>query len=152
MNATEYAAWIGTATGCLALLLEFIKWMQSGARLEISTNPNMVPLDPTPGVPSERHIVAWVRNTGDKPTTLTHIAFEHYPSDLWRILRRRGKTYAIFQPVPDPLPKILGPGEQWSTIVKPGPEIEEARRCGTLVCLVCHSMARNPVRQIVRFG
>ena len=58
MNATEYAAWIGTATGCLALLLEFIKWMQSGARLEISTNSNMVLLNPTPGFPSEPHIVA----------------------------------------------------------------------------------------------
>ena len=53
VNATEYAAWIGAATGCLALLLEFIKWMQSGARLEISTNPNMVPLNPTLGFPSE---------------------------------------------------------------------------------------------------
>jgi hypothetical protein len=140
------------ATGCLALLLEFIKWIQSGVRLEISSNPNMVPLDPTPGFPSERHIVAWVRNTGDKPTTLTNIAFEHYPSNLWRILCRRGKTYAIFKPVPNPLPQILGPGEQWSTIVRPGPEIEEARRRGILVCSVWHSMARKPVRQTVRFA
>ncbi len=45
MNLTETAAWIGAVTGTLALLLQVVKWIRSGTRLEISSNPNMIPID-----------------------------------------------------------------------------------------------------------
>jgi hypothetical protein len=73
VKATDLAAWLGATAGSLALLLDDIKWLRSGARLIISANPNIVPLQPARGRPAEAHIVIWVRNTGSAATTLTGI-------------------------------------------------------------------------------
>lgn len=151
MAATDIAAWLGAIAGSLALLLEYIKWLRSGARLTVSANPNMLPLESTRNRSAEPHMVVWVRNTGDAPTTLTAIAFEHYPNHFWRMMRRRSTAGIILRPDPEPLPKVLAPGEQWTTVVRPAPQIDAARSVGVLVGSIWHSMTPKPTRFIVTF-
>jgi hypothetical protein len=149
--ATDIAAWLGAVAGSLALLFDYIKWLRSGARLTVSANPNMLLLESTRNRPAEPHMVVWVRNTGDAPTTLTAMAFEHYPNHFWRMVRRRSTAGIILRPDPEPLPKVLAPGEQWTTVVRPAPQIAAARSVGVLVGSIWHSMTRKPTRFIVRF-
>lgn len=151
MAATDIAAWLGAIAGSMALLLDYIKWLRSGARLAVSANPNMLPLESTHKRPAEPHMVVWVRNTGDAPTTLTAIAFEHYTNQFWRMIRRRSTAGIILRPDPEPLPKVLAPGEQWTTVVRPAPQIEAARSAGVLVGSISHSMSPRPTRFVVRF-
>ncbi len=152
MNPTEIAAWIGATTGSLALLLNFVKWVRSGTRLAISSNSNMVPLDhPTPDFPAEPHLVVWVRNVGDAPTTVTTFGLEYY-RNRWLQLIRRGGKQGILLTAGESLPKVLRPGEQWSTVVKRGSPVDEAGRtvCSFVRCTT--RMSRKPARHVVRFA
>ena len=151
MNLTETAAWIGATTGTLALLLQVVKWIRSGTRLDISSNSNMIPIDPTPDFPSEPHLMIWVRNVGDAPTTLTTLALEYYRNRWSRLIRRGGEHGVVLKPAGDPLPMVLQPGQQWSSIVKRGSPVEKARDSGFLVCAMYHTMSRKPTRHLVRF-
>jgi hypothetical protein len=152
MTASDIAAWVGAITGTLALGLEAVKWFRSGPRLRISVNPNMVPLDPARAFPAEPHLFVWVRNIGDAPTTLTTLGFAYYSTAFARI-RRHGEHGMVPKPAGESLPKALAPGEQWTTVIRRGfPFEERARRSGTLVCNVWHTMAKRPSRSVVRFA
>jgi hypothetical protein len=150
VSATELAAWIGAATGTLALVLEFVKWVRSGARLEISSNSNMTPLEPTRDFPSKPHLFVWVRNVGDTKTTITTFGLTYYKNPLLGLVGRGGEHGIVIGHI-DPLPKILQPGEQWTTFVKRGPLVENARNSGSLYCSVWHSMSRKPTTHKVGF-
>lgn len=132
-------------------MFEFIKWARSGPRLAISSNPNMVPFEPTPDFPSEPHLFVWVRNVGDAKTTITTFGLDYYESRLLRYIRRGAERGVIIEPAGDLLPRVLEPGEQWSTVVKRSSPVEKARKQGVLLCCVWHTMSRRPARHVVRF-
>ena len=45
-DASTIAAWIGAATGSIALCFELYKWLRSGPRLRLDVFPNMVVMPP----------------------------------------------------------------------------------------------------------
>ncbi|HEU4688175.1 MAG TPA: hypothetical protein VFS23_07450 [Vicinamibacterales bacterium] len=150
MNATEWAAWIGAVTGCLALGLELLRWVRSGPRLSITSNPNMIPTQPTRDFPAEPHLFVWVQNVGDAKTTITAFELAYYSHPLLRLFRRGGEPAPVVKHV-DPIPRRLAPGEEWTTLVKRGSVVEKARTRGCLYCLVSHTLSRRPVSHRVRF-
>lgn len=142
MKASDIAAWVGATTGTLAVGLEFVKWIRSGPRLRIAANSSILPFDPTPEWPAQPHLVVWVRNVGNAPTTLTGFAFTFYASRIDRRLRLEEKSDMILEPVPESLLRVLAPGEQWTSLVRSSPLLDDARR-GGVICRRLLVMPQN---------
>jgi len=116
MTASDVAAWWGAGVATLVLGWDIYKWATAGARLILKTSTNMQLVgDSTEAL----HIFVEVVNRGDRPATITHLAFYSYKSLFRRIARRRNGHVAIVpQPGGSGLPFELGPGQRWVGITE----------------------------------
>ena len=92
MTASDMAAWWGAGLASLVFGWDIYKWMTAGPRLFLKASPNMQLVGDRSGT---EHVFVEVVNRGDKPTTITHLAFYSYKSSLQRILRRRNPAVAL---------------------------------------------------------
>lgn len=106
-----YAAVV--ATGALAL--EVRRWRESGPRLVLSASPEMSVASDPPD-PST-YLVVTASNTGNTPTTITHLALFKYDNIFRKFINKKSLQRLIINPqfLGDPanIPKLLSPGERW---------------------------------------
>jgi hypothetical protein len=108
-GATDWAAWVGAITGCLALGLEIVKAVRSGARITVTLPPWAEKEKIWGERPGYRVSVA---NRGDKATTINsaHLVVCQSLRD-----RLRGKTQDFSSiELTDELPQVLDPGHEWN--------------------------------------
>jgi hypothetical protein len=112
MKASDAAAWWGAVVATIVLLWDIYKWKTTGPRLVVKAVPGMQEL----GDRTEKKLISVeVTNRGDRPTTLTHLAFIGYTS-LWNRLRRKRSAKVGFVPRPggtQPFPYQLPSGDRW---------------------------------------
>lgn len=110
-----YAAIV--ATGALAL--EVRRWFESGPRIKVRIQPNMVMVGGRQT--NENFLVATVRNRGNVATTITTMGMIYYPNAFWRIIRQKGNHFVVPHPgvdgMPSSVPHVLEPGTQWTGLV-----------------------------------
>ncbi len=105
--ATVYAAIVATG----ALFLELRRWLESGAKLQISYMLDGITL---PRTDDEKYVVVYVTNRGDSATTITHFVFKVYPTWWSRLRRKPIQTFVVVRPATaQPTPHLLAPGTQW---------------------------------------
>ncbi len=137
MSPSDIAAWWGASVATLVFAWDIYKWKTTGPRLVVRAVPNMQEL----GDPEEKKLISVeVTNRGDRPTTLTHLAFYGYPSWLSKAVRRRNKKVGI---VPRPgggqgLPFVLAPGERWLGLAEQK-AITDYHQEPYLYAAICHS-------------
>lgn len=112
-----YAAIV--ATGALAL--EIRRWFETGPRIKVRVQPNMV-IAGDDNYKNVKLVVATVRNRGSVATTITNIGLIKYPNRFYRWFRIRGAHFVV--PRPDlkgtgsTLPHFLESGTQWLGFIK----------------------------------
>jgi hypothetical protein len=122
MTLTDAAAWLGAATGTLALVWDVIKWLRSGARLHVVVLTGMHQLVGTkigavqvPGV----FVTVRVANVGDQAATISGIVLDCYSSWFARLRREPSVKFmpslcgGLAQ-----LPYMISPGAQWDGEIK----------------------------------
>ena len=164
-DASTIAAWIGAATGSIALGFDLYKWLRSGPRLRLDVFPNMVFMPPEDSAPKgQQYLSIRVANDGDKDTVLTTIALSFYSSRWkyrwnlamrwWPPRRHSFVTMAdrrFFVNAPG-LPTPLEVGSRQYTHMCPQEEwvelVEESQ--GILLCHAYHSLSEQPTTRRIR--
>ena len=144
MTATELAAWWGAGLATLVLGWDMYKWTKSTSpklKVRVVSDMKILPSDD-----NKLYIHVTVANTGTVKTTLTHLIALHYASRMRRILHRRPTESFV---IPHPghgsvLPYVLGPGEQWTSLINQEGKLEKRARDGYLYCGVHHSSSSGP--------
>ncbi len=154
MNASEIAAWVGAATGSLALLWDIIKWSRTGPRIAVSVAPNMTAYGAAELLlGKEPCVLVEANNVGDGKTTVTHLVGFYYDSWLKRFLRRKPTTTMVVpDPTPGKVPHVLDKGERWVGMMEQNAELIKMSQEGYLFCGVYHSTSKRPVlaRLVIR--
>ena len=154
MSVTEWAAWIGAATGPTALFWEIYKWKKSGLNLKVRCNKLLVLAmgNPPGSLPSVIEITIEVLNRGDKRTTITELEEKYFRGWLFRLLRKESWS---FHPSPvetnsdNRLPFVLEPGEIWIGFVrhqKDSNNIVESVESGLFFVYVHHTFSSKVPR------
>jgi hypothetical protein len=150
-TVTDVVAWVGALTGTASLVWDVFKWKTAGPALEISANPNLISLPVQAVKDAMPHLFVRVANRGTSATTIRALVLEYWSSSISRALGRPPETFAVLVPRPNPLPALVEPGAEWTTLADPANVIERARAGGVLVCRIEHSMSRKPTRARVPF-
>ena len=83
MEASVVAAWWGAIVASIVLLWDIFKWVTKGAHVIVNAAPNMQTVNHIEGkLDDNKLIFVEAINTGDLPTTITHLAFFQYESVL----------------------------------------------------------------------
>jgi hypothetical protein len=92
------------------LLWDIFKWVTKGAKVTVNATPNMQTFNHIEGeLDDDRLIFVEAVNTGDMPTTITHLAFYQYDSLVKKILNKPKSQGAIpWQGAGYELPARLG--------------------------------------------
>lgn len=146
-SATETAAWWGATVATIVLVWDVYKWFRAGPLVRVRANPNMQDLNAALGrARGDMCIFLDVTNSGDRPTTITHLVVYHYRSllDRWR---RKHSCQAV---VGDgnwgpPTPYVLRPGERWTSGVNQADLIRKVGSTGYVYCGVIHSSGKRPI-------
>ena len=108
------------------------------------------------GVPDDAKgktfIVVEATNTGDRPTTITHLAGYYYKSRSQQLRKKPEKEFFVIVPAladAQPLPHQLGPGGRWLGGIEQNDELVERSQTGLLYCGIIHTSSKKPVRQRV---
>jgi hypothetical protein len=153
---TDWAAWIGAATGTLALGWEILKHFREGARLVVDVRVNGVTIrSGGAGHPSRARVLTLITisNVGDRPTTITGLYRTSYRRSFGRRVETDGPLYIEAEPYEGKLypPFLLQPGETWSSVVEQD-ALEELCRNGKKVLLsVEHSSSKKGIYRRVEF-
>lgn len=95
-------------------------------------------------------IVVEATNTGDRSTTITHLAGYHYKSFFQQLRKKPDKSFVVTNPgLGQSLPHLLPPGGRWIGGIDQKDELEEMSRTGRLYCGIIHTSAKKPVRRRV---
>lgn len=146
-DATDTAAWWGAIVATIVLLWDIYKWWRSGARLIVRANPNMQDVSKLArGSAHDLRIFVDVTNSGDRPTTITHLVVYHY-SNLFHKLANKPSMQGVVSPGDwgPPTPHVLQPGERWTSGIDQKDLTKKAGTDGYLYCGVIHSLAKRPV-------
>ncbi|MCZ7566366.1 MAG: hypothetical protein M5U08_23315 [Burkholderiales bacterium] len=147
MSASEIAAWVGAATGSLALLWDIIKWSKTGPRIAVTAAPNMTGYGAAELILGNKPcVLVEACNVGDGKTTITHLVGFYYDSWLKRLFRRKPTTsIAVLDPSPGKVPHVLDKGERWVGMMEQNEELIRMSQDGYLFCGVYHSTSKRPV-------
>jgi hypothetical protein len=139
MNATQWAAWVGTCTTIVAGLgWNIYTRLTSGPKLRVTV---FAGLD-MPGAPKLLKIT--VHNTGTGPTTITNIAFETYLSRWVRFRRKPSDPRVSLDKYQGPpMPYKLDVGDQFMVVMQQNQTFNEWLSSGNLWCVV-HSVSTKP--------
>lgn len=153
VDSTTLVAWWGAVVATGVLIWDVVKWRMSGPRLRVTVSPNMEFLGPEIR-DSSRYVIVNVVNTGDRPTTLTHLCLGYFDSRFQRLktklLRKPKRLWYFSDPgATSPLPHVLNPGMEWKGKVNQSEKLndrklEELAKAGHLVCQISHSCAKKP--------
>jgi hypothetical protein len=143
-----YAAVVATAVA----VWDVVKWKMQGPNLEVEVQSGMKLYGN--GAPDENdYVVMRVTNRGDRPTTITNMAYLLYRDDFVARWSRNSSSFAAIVPNPSqaqPLPFVLPPGAQWVGMGLEDAEIKQMAASGCLMCAVYHSHTNKPImRQVV---
>jgi len=138
-RSIDLVAWWGAIVATVVLLWDIYKWKTAGPKIRFHVTPGMIVVG-DPSREGQCFISAEATNTGDRPTTLTNLVFQHYKS-YFAMLKHKPQTSRIFtEPSPSqPLPYILQPGSVWRGLCPQTEDIEKLAKTGYLVCGLCHS-------------
>jgi len=150
MNATEIAAWWGAGIATLLLVWDIYKWLKSGPIISYTVSSNMKVFD---GIEEDDKTFISVRvsNSGDRTTTITHMAFSFYNSFFHKLIRKSKSNIIISLPGrPNQLPFELKPGGIWDGAAIQDDNIEKMSIDGYLECHIYYSDSEKPVRRKVK--
>lgn len=129
---TAYAAIV--ATGALAL--EVRRWFETGPRIKLGIQPNMIMVGGKQAGKDE-FVAVTVRNRGTIATTVTTLAMVKYPNRFYRFVRSKGSYFVIPKPTlgghENSIPYVLEPGQQWVGMIKKTVESIDDFESGTVV-------------------
>ncbi|GAB3335380.1 hypothetical protein GCM10027359_08990 [Marilutibacter aestuarii] len=148
MDASAVAAWWGAIVATVVLLWDFYKWKSSGASISMNLVPNKRHSAPSLGT----QVFVEVSNTGDRATTLTHLAFYGYKSKWHRLVRRK-KYAARYVPLPfgGHLPYELKVGSQWTGSTNQD-ELLHKLDCPLIYAAITHSGSKTKVLKRLHVG
>jgi hypothetical protein len=148
MKVSDFAAWWGAGVATIVLGWDIYKWVISGPRLVIKTQPDMQEVG---DLHETKNILVTVVNRGGKLTTLTHLGFYSSKTIFHRLVRRRNPRVGL---VPSPgglgLPFELAPGKCWAGLVAQD-AVFALHENGLIFAVVVHSGSNKeqlyPVRR-----
>ena len=144
MSASDIAAWWGASIATLVLLIDLIKWASSGARITVKATPNMQNLGVANRPDPETNIFVEAVNSGDKLTTITHLAAYHFKSRLHALLNRpMGQGAVIDTGTAQRLPFELAPGQRWVGLIDQD-DLSKKFPGALVYCGVLHTGSKKP--------
>lgn len=134
LTVTDILALWGAILSTIVLVWDIAKWHLSGPKLRLNVNTGMKSVN-IPEYEGKTLIHATITNYGDRPTTLTHLVFKHYPKGQKRFRRQADKNLWVGNPSPAvPLPYELKPGQMWNGTAFQDDILTEAGADGYIVC------------------
>lgn len=127
MSETNWPAWLGAATGSIALIWNIFTYLTAGPRVAIATQldarqVNLGPPDAngdrTMTTFPERHLRITAVNVGPIETYVAALSLDWYPSSVHRLLRKGRKRFFVPSPPGSGLPCSLRPGCEWYAMLK----------------------------------
>jgi hypothetical protein len=148
-TTTEVVAWWGAILSSIVFIWDIVKWRLSGPRLRLRIRPGMESIN-IPQFEGKTIILAEVINSGDRPTTITHLSFSFY-RDWWNALMKRpDKSFIVSNPNPWlTIPFELRQGTSWSGYAIQTEDMEKMATEGYLFGFVHHTHSERPVRSRV---
>ena len=156
MDSTSIAAWWGATLATGVFVWEMYKWVAYRVRIEVRAKAGMKllvqaasPEDATLAKPDDTSwVTITVSNQGELPTTLEQISLS-YCRNLWqRIWHKAEASFVVLtlgqMTGGSPLPRVLGPGETWTDVVKETSEISQLLEQGRLYCFAHCSTSKHP--------
>jgi len=144
---TEIVAWWGAIVATGVLIWDVIKWRLAGPKLRRTVKTGMQPFNILV-YEGKTVIIAHVTNYGDRPTTITHLAFLFYRNWWRRLVRKANENYIIMTPnTIHPVPYELKPGTTWDGIAVQEKKTDKMAREGHLICALYHSHKERPLRR-----
>jgi hypothetical protein len=149
MNATEFAAWVGAATGLAGLGWNVYLKISSGPSLDVTAIADIKLMPPEGGNPS--YISVTVQNVGTATTTLTNLSLQLY-SSWWKRKRRNAeKNYVVVNYRGPDFPHRLEVGHEWRGLFPQDNALVAMITTDRLYCGVWHSFSNRPVeRRVIR--
>lgn len=98
---------------------------------------------PGMGLQDDKFLYVAAANTGDKSTTVTHLAGFVYKSWWHWLLRRAANVFVVPDPALGQLPAQLSPGDRWTGRIKQTEELERWSRESRLYVGIHHSLAKR---------
>lgn len=142
---TQVLAWWGAALATVVFCWDVYKWRTTGARIRLTVRPNMRAAG-DPELEGRDLISIGATNYGDRPTTLTHLAFRWYATWWKRIRQQSDKTFLVPLPYPGHLPYKLEVGEEWNGLTSQSEEVTGLATTGHLICELHHVCSKRPVK------
>jgi hypothetical protein len=140
-------AWWGAILSTTIFLWDIYKWRTSGPKLRVSVQAGMQSIN-MPEFEGKTLILTNVSNYGDRPTTITNLAFLYY-KNIWSLIRdRNDKGFIVATPsTVQRIPYELKQGTMWTGISIQDEEIENMARNGYLICALYHSHNEKPIKR-----
>jgi len=147
MEASVVAAWWGAIVASIVLLWDIFKWATKGARVSVNAIPNMQTVNTVEGkLDDNRLILVEALNTGDLPSTITHLVFYQYASHLNKILNKpKNQGLIPYQGAGYELPHLLNPGTRWTGNIDQNDIVKKIGEDGLFYCGVIHTARKKPV-------
>jgi hypothetical protein len=156
-SPTDWAAWIGAATGSAALIWEVVKHFREGARLLVDVQTNVFVMSPTGRLgevrKSQNLTKISVSNVGDRATTVEGVYGTSFRRNWFcrRIDQDGLFVTQVMTAAGKELPCVIQPGEQWTGLMEQH-VLEADHRAGKTIRLgVHHSSAKKGVFVPVTF-
>jgi hypothetical protein len=146
-GATEWAAWIGAATGLCSLGWNIYLKASAGPKLMVTAMADMILIPSPPGNP--KYVSVKVRNVGSATTTLNNLTFQLYASHWKRRRRKAEKNFVLAAFEGQDLPYKLEVGHEWQVRFLQDSKLEELMSTQRLYCGVWHSFSNKSVEQLI---
>ena len=150
IETTGLVAIYAAAVATLVLIWDIYKWKISGPRIVFSMRSNMCIINDSRAPDNDTFIDATTVNKGTLPTTITNLGIIHYANWRHRLIRRSSYRGIVVNTALQPLPYILQPGTRWSGLIKQTAKVEDQARNGILICELCLSHKKKPVKARIR--
>ena len=147
MEASVVAAWWGAIVASVVLLWDIFKWATKGAHVSVNATPNMQTINHIEGkLDDNKLIFVEAINTGDLPTTITHLAFFQYESVFKKFLNKpKNQGVIVKQGTGYELPHLLSPGARWTGGIDQNDVTEKIGTDGVFYCGIIHTSRKKPV-------
>lgn len=140
----------GAIISTTVLFWDIYKWKNKGPKIIGRISSNMVGLN-FPDYKNKELTVVNITNTGDRPTTITHLSLQFYKTKIKKIFKKADQIMFIATPsLSHPIPYTLNPGLEWQGIIIQNDEFKEMSDKGILVSSVYFSHTKKPINFIVK--
>lgn len=142
----EFVAFYAAIIATCAAGISTWQVLRSRRRLKIHARPNMVALNED-GKRDGKYITVTAINIGPTPLTISNLLWEIYAHPHLRLGERREQGGISRQP---DLPKVIGPGEEWTGLIIQDGEFDAQIQKGHLWVTVHSSGAEGRCRVQVK--